>query len=260
MKDVAQPEARQIRIFPSDKVPLLRLAAPAVSEMVAKRLGGAEVVSRPPAGSPIAGELVFSGGTLPAEGKTGSNIIKVLQIAERKIALVVEGTTAVANRAYELFSGVAKELGYDLGEPLVLTHETSCVVTLDFDWTALLAPPTLSFVQGPMLASLAGPTAPAIRGLSFAIRLGYPDVPSELREHGVSLADKAVTIEPRAQTPLSERRYFTSSPSDTETHMALLRELEGALAPPKKAIGAPEKSRAAQSPPSPKATARRRAR
>ncbi len=224
MKDVSLLEVRQVRIFPADRLAFAHLAAASATLALAKLLGGAvSSVSVP-------GELTFVAGSfVDDDGKT-TRVIKTIQISDRRIVLVVEGDSAAANKAYELVRAFVAEIGTDPGKPLTLTEETTCVATLDFDWTALIAPAVRDFGLGVMLEKLSSAgSSPEIRGLSFSFRLSYPDVPEELHRHGVTLAEKAFTIEPRIQTPLSERRYFTSSPTDTSSHFKLIEALEQAL-------------------------------
>ena len=63
----------------------------------------------------------------------------------------------------------------------------------------------------------------------FSARISYDLLDSGLREVGVRLVDKTLTIEPRIRTRLEERRYYTLSPTDSETHLELLREFEKAF-------------------------------
>jgi hypothetical protein len=71
------------------------------------------------------------------------------------------------------------------------------------------------------------PKSIAFKSLSFEI--SYEPTSPVLEEHDVSLARKLLMIGPRAGTRLRERRFYTASPTDAETHLELLMSLERQL-------------------------------
>jgi hypothetical protein len=226
MKEIGEFEVKQVRIFPIDSLPFVRLITPAVATAFKEQFGwgGVEI--------PSEGEVLFRPGLLADAEAKDAVVIKGLQLNERRMILNVMGDSRTANRVHkaicDFFAGNA---GWRPVEPLILTEETTCVATLAFEWTRLLSPALREFAVGNLLERLStqSPATPEIRGVNLSFRLAYPDLPPNLREHGVALSDKKLTIEPRVNTPLSDRRYYTFSPSDSETHLQLLEHLERRL-------------------------------
>jgi len=225
MKDVTEFEVKQTRIFPVDGLPMPRLITPAVSNAFRERFGwgGAEAPE---------GEIVFQPGVFPNTEAKDAIVIKSLQMNERRMVLTVIADSSGANQVHKgLMDFFAEVAGWTPAEPLILTEDTTCTATLDFDWDALLSPAMRKFLKGTMNETISAHSIspPEVRGLHFAVRIAYPEVPTKLQEHGVALSDKTLTVEPRVQTPPSERRYYTSSPTDSDTHLQLLEQLERAL-------------------------------
>jgi hypothetical protein len=227
MKDISELKVKQIRIFAADRIPFATLRTALGQKSLAELFSWSEIGA-----NPATGELIYNAGVLqPATGKP--IVVDSLQINDRRIVLEVAGETAHAGIVY---SGLAELLArYDLGgrwkdaEPVVLVHETSCVVTMDFEWSSLLSAPFLCFTQR-MIPALSSEAAAAnIIGIKCGIIFSYALKDQTIREHGISLSNKPFSVEPRVNTPLSERRYFTSSPTDSDTHMDLLRKLEAAM-------------------------------
>jgi hypothetical protein len=227
MKDLQILEVKQIRIFAADALPLASLINRRAGKTFVERFGWGEMNASAP------GEIRFGTGLFPSADAPITTVVKGLEISERKVALTVIGDTATAATVY---AGITEFLAQETGQeawkaaPLVLTHETQCVATCDFDWSALVGPPFTSFVTGELLRGLSSRDGQAtIASLKLGFELRYTEIRSDLQEHGITLANKAFVIEPRAGTPLSERRFFSTSPTDSETHMRLLRNLEEAV-------------------------------
>lgn len=229
MKDAIQLEVKQVRIFPIDSLPIVRLMTPPVAQAFKERFvwGGVSTEE-----GKEGADVVFQPGLFPANDGKDSIVISSLQMNDRRIVISVRGDTRDTNRVYEgLVAFLRETAGWSVTDPLILTEETTCVATLGFDWTSLLSPELVSFAQGPLLDMVSQEgSRPQIKGLRLSFAVTYPDAPPRLREHGVTLGDKLVTIEPRVSTALAERRFFTHSPSDSGTHRKLLDRLEQTLA------------------------------
>jgi hypothetical protein len=227
MRDTAEIEVRQVRIFPMDSLPTGKLIRPAVAQAFKDRFGweGAEASKE--------GDILLRPGLLSVPDTDEVVAIRSLQINDRRMILAVAGESAAANRVNgAILEFFAQATGWKPVEPVVLTQETTCLATLDFEWADLLSPAVVGFARGPMLEALSAAAEPAraeIRGLSFSFRISFVDPPPGFAEHGVALADKRLTVEPRTNTPLLERRFFTSSPTDSDTHFRLLTQLENAV-------------------------------
>lgn len=227
MKNCTLLDVKQLRIFAPDRLPFTELLTSKGLNAFKGRFGWTEM-------GPIEGEqpeLAFENGTLPGS----DTVIRRLSVTPRRVLLSLDSDSSTLSRVYEAvraFFGELDRAGAWSGcEPLILTEETTALVDLDFEWTALLAPGLVAFSQKPLLAStVQAEVAPVLAGLRLGIKLRYPRVPEHLQMHGVSLASKALVIEPRADTPLAAKRYWTQSPTDSETHVRLLEVLERNIA------------------------------
>jgi len=177
------------------------------------------------------------GGEIEHEGKT--YLIESVTIERQRLILSVVGTSAVAETSYETVRKALvtadPEGPFSRTEPYLKVEETSCVATLDVSFRQLFTPPLLKFLEKTVRSRLSTKLASLqVVPSKFSVRVSYDLLDSGLREVGVRLTDKTLTIEPRVRTRLEERRYYTLSPTGSETHLALLREFEKALKTPKK--------------------------
>jgi hypothetical protein len=51
----------------------------------------------------------------------------------------------------------------------------------------------------------------------------------ELKEVGIAIGEKYLSVEPRQDAPLADRRYFTASPLACDAHLHFVEELERSL-------------------------------
>ncbi len=178
------------------------------------------------------GDLIFSSGTLQ-RNDLSPILINGVQINERRIILDISDDS---ERGFEVFAKLVEVLlqfdkSNSLKEtsPVVFTQETSCVATLDFDWTSLISQKFLDFGRN-LESEFSTTIAKAgIIGLRSALVFAFTIEDQIIRENGVTLSPKGFVVEPRANVPLSERRYLTMSPTDTKTHLHLLGKLEHSL-------------------------------
>jgi hypothetical protein len=142
----------------------------------------------------------------------------------------VVGNRADARAAFSALTEALGQLaeGFPEAVPLLAGEETSCVAQLDFDWTSLLNPALVEQVAEWSKALTTEDVEMKIRGLSvrFTIRTQPSDF---LGEYGINLWDRTLTVEPRVDTPLSQRTFFTYSPCDSDTHLKNLLQLEARL-------------------------------
>jgi len=224
MKDIQILEVRQVRIFATDTLPFASLINQKVAVAFQERFGWAEATS------PSPGTIRFDTGRFPTADASTGTVVKAFELSERRIILGVIGDSDAASAAYQ---GIADFLADKTGQdgwktpPLVVTQETHSVATFEFDWTALLAPAFVDYATGEVLKGVSSADGVAnLVALKLALEVRYSDLRADLSDYGVTLANKTLTIEPRAGTPLSERRFFTSSPTDSATHLSLLKALE----------------------------------
>lgn len=230
MKDIVDMIVTQVRIYPADSLPFAELRRADNSKKL-KESFHFESVRFDPLG---AQQMTFNNGVFEYRGK--SLQVSNLTIEQRRVLIQVRGRSPMADAFYSAFVSNLRTLDgcprtIKL-EPLIKAEETACVATLDIDFNDLIAPPLLRFIQMEWRAKLGtqhgAPKSVAFKNLSFEVR--YASSSPELEEHDVALSNKLITIEPRLATPLRERRFYTSSPTDSETHIAMLQALEKEVA------------------------------
>jgi hypothetical protein len=228
MKDISELKVKQIRIFGADRVPFAALRTAMGKKAMAELFSWNEIVP-----NPITGELIFGAGAFQPKDAPPI-IVDSLQIGDRRIVLEVSGDSEKATAIYTaLAEGLVR---FDRGRrwadasPIVLVHETSCVATLDFDWRSLLSSPLVQFAKE-LASKLTNDSASAtIAGVNCGIIFSFGVKDPSILQNGITLSNKTFAIEPRVNTPLSERRYYTFSPVDSDKHLVLLREIEALIA------------------------------
>lgn len=214
----------QYRIYPPDITPfralISQLGNDAVKNLFKFRAFGINE----------AGEAVFQGGSIGRKDEPPI-WIQSLSVNERRTILQVDGTSDDANIVYghviEAFSAFREGRSW---EPLVLVEETNCVATLDISWEEVFSPGMVAYVTGPLMDAVATEDGtPFLKLPSARFSLGFLQSES-FQRLGIALIDKVFTVEPRIDTPLSDRKYFTSSPLGTEAHVKLLKGLETSIA------------------------------
>lgn len=229
MKNISDLRVIQIRLFPPDVLPLssllleknlsrfkekLRFKATSLGENKKEILG-----------------LLFYSGEFEHEGK--AHLIEHLQIEQQKIAIAVVGSSAVADLAYGEVRSMLVAMESNGGtfrraREFVKTEETVCMATLDVDFKSFFNPWVLEFLGTVQKHTSTEISSSEVVPVNFSAKLSYEILDRNLKKK-FNLVDKKLTIEPRAGTNPDERRYFTKSPTDSETHLSLLRELERAV-------------------------------
>jgi hypothetical protein len=227
MKEILRLEVTQTRVFPIDRLPLEALGLPGPVQAFNTRFnwGGMN--------APKPGEVRFEAGVLDLDGAPPIQI-KQLELSAQRISLSVLGDSNRASRVFEevsAFLGTIDPSGNWKGtEPVIFTQETNAVVPLNIDWRSLFSARFMSFQeQAVSRISEKSPGEAVVRSFSLTFRLSFNGAPPSLTEHGVTLADKGLVIEPRKNSPLADRVFFTASPTDSDTHLSLVRDLEKAL-------------------------------
>ena len=160
--------------------------------------------------------------------------IEQLAIDQTGITFGMNSDSKIAGKFYQVISdllnNVSKEKEFNKEIPLVKSTITSCIVTLDFDHKDLFSSKLNSFLAKETSKSCASvvnnvaKVSIAPRSLSFDVNYAVTD--KSLLDRGVSINTKQIAIEPRIGTALKDRRFYTTSPTDSETHLKLLSELE----------------------------------
>lgn len=224
MDDVQSITVKQIRIYAPGIIPAVALRSTVGAEMVRKRFGFREIASAP------TGEITYFSGLALVDEKIVKEI-NFLEIGPQKTAWEVLGESALANNLNRSFIEIAAAFNPSVAdaEPLLLTQETSCVVRLPFSWKDMISERLAGAVEDirPRFDLPIASTRIAAMTLRFAIQYDVNDL--RIKEWGIGVLDKTLTFEPLLGVPLDERLFTVASPLDSESHLALVRDLEKAI-------------------------------
>jgi hypothetical protein len=225
VREVKLLETTQIRLFPPDTIPFVKLVLDKNRKVIHSLFSfeGVEPISRE-------GSIVGINFTAGSYGPR-SILIPSVAIEERRIVVKVQGTSEEATSLYE---EVRKKLE-DLNEnrPIretLCTHETVCSVVLDAAFERVFSQSFLQFIKQTATKYTKNPWSenyivPA--DLKFTVR--YKVIDDSLVRNHIALASKELVIEPRTQSAIEDQLYWIKSPTDTDTHFKLIDDLERAL-------------------------------
>lgn len=230
MEDIAGLVVRQFRVFPPDLVPYNALNSGPGTEIFRKQFNFREVVTPDQA----VGEMYFAGGMLLLPDTEAPIVINYVQINYQRIILEVAGSTDEANMIFEAMLASLTQFDPQRrlinAAPLLQTHETQCVARLAFEWRDLVSDRLNQFLNSPVVASItSGAATSRLSAMNLRFTLQFDSSDQRLREYGVIHADKSLILEPRQNTPFSERLYFTQSPLDSDSHLSLIEKFERSL-------------------------------
>jgi hypothetical protein len=173
----------------------------------------------------------FSNGTFEIDGR--SVTVESVRIEPRRILISASSTSEDADRIYarlkEILASIDPNKRFSQVEPLSVAQETACTVTLDVPFETFFSEPVRRFTAA-LADRLSSPGAkPIVRPANFSIGVNYAVTDQRLILQGITFSPKQIVIEPRVGTDPAELRYFTASPTDSDTHLRLVEELESSL-------------------------------
>jgi hypothetical protein len=223
MRDITDLTVTQYRFFSAGTIPYRTLrVASRLQPLLAPFAFSSAMVD------PTSDEIVLESGTFE------SLVIERVHITDRRIVVRVLGSSQAADGFHRVLeSALMKASSDEIPAPLkpvLFFQETSCTVTLAVDAMSFLAPPVVRLLGKDLLVSTSSEVAQtAISHLQLKVELAYKPKSDQLDKHKIGLAPKQFVLEPLANTPLSERRFYTSSPTDSDTHARLIEAFERAL-------------------------------
>lgn len=163
--------------------------------------------------------------------------IQYLTIEARRVIYSILADSVVAEefylKVYESLGVMDAEKRFKGHKPIIGTEVTTCIVNLDIDFEKIFSSKMKSFLKDKALklcgkaVKKVADTKILLTSLSFDVH--YENQDNTLKDNSVVLLTKKLTIEPRLGVDIKERRYFTSSPNDSSTHLKLLKEFENSL-------------------------------
>ena len=226
MREVKELVVTQIRLFHPGRLPYHVLRSQKAQDWLKGRFGFESAVTTP------SDVIVFMNGLVPFNEERVV-VVRSLQVEERKLVVEVEGDSEVATKVYEetkaAFAEVRPEDDLADLEPVVLTEETSCVATLDLEWSDLFPKALTDFLTKDLVPATTTDFGKSeINAAKVGVDLRFV-TGEELRENKVTLSNKLFTLEPRPQEAFSKHRFRCVSPLGSTQHLRLLRKLEKAL-------------------------------
>lgn len=225
MREIRALVTTQVRLFPSDLIPVLKVSIPEFGKKIQSLFDFQAVEPVERQGS-VTG-IAFNGGIY----KPDSVLIETVAIEARRIVVKVQGKSQIAMSVFEVVSKQIEEVngGFPLKE-ILCTHETGSSVVLDFPFERILSGQFVNFLQKSAVKHTKNQWSENLIlpvNLKFSVRYKITD--DTLVKSNITLASKELTIEPRVESSPDERLYWIASPTDTETHFKLIEELEKAL-------------------------------
>lgn len=160
--------------------------------------------------------------------------IEILIIEPRRIIFKIKGDSDIAERFYQaIFQSLSKidpHGQFKQSKPLIKSTETSCIVTLDFLYRDIFSKKMNDFIDKKAYNACSTEISSIAdiqilpKNLAFSVHYDLKD--KSLRENNVMISPKSLIIEPRVGVSLKEKRFFTASPTDSNTHLKLISELE----------------------------------
>jgi hypothetical protein len=226
VKEVRTLTTAQVRLFPPDLIPILRLMIPEIGKKL-QALFDFQAVTPVERDGPVTG-IAFNGGLY----KPDSVVIETVTIEARRILVKVQGKSQVATAVFDAVRKEIEELNGNLPlKEIVCTHETGSSVKIEIPFEQLLSDPFVRFLHESAARYTKNQWSEnLILPVNLKFRVCYKITDDTLIKSNITLASKELTIEPRAQSSPDEKLYWIASPTDTDTHFQLIEEFEKALA------------------------------
>lgn len=228
MRDVADLSVTQYYLYAPGRVPFAHLSTRQALDTFRTAFAFREA-------SPLLSgvELVFEGGAAQSPEK-GLVTIRRLHIGDRRILLDVAAESATAEAVSALVHAQVAKLDptdrFASSKPVSVRQETTCTALLDVAWDRFLNPALVQFLEKTFARVASDDEATVtLNTLKLRFLYDYQVQSAAVRQYGITLAPKPLIVEPVVDTPLTEQRYFTTSPTDSATHLKLLADLEKSL-------------------------------
>lgn len=224
---IIEISATQIRIFKEDTIPYHILLKPDKIKNLVERLAfQSHEIPFPISDVNAPRILNLRAGEVKINQK--SIFIYYLNFENRKVVAKIKGTTHDAITAFEEISSILCEiidgLSLHFSNVILKSDETECVAQLDIDYYSLFSPKLKKFLKTNLMSKLSEKAESVVpKQFSFEIRFFQPQ---KYSKYNITLSRKIFTLEPRPNTSLEDRIFYTKSPCPSETHLELLKEIE----------------------------------
>ncbi len=233
MEDVTILSSRRAYEFPADGIRLTLLSSHAVLQLIRRAFSfevatvGTPVATFGPVPGTMPPGLVFSYGIVPLSDAEAVPV-RFVHVEPRRIVVDVAGPSSAIDPTFRrLKDQIADLRTFDgkpaLEQPTGTRDYSELTVRMPFGLEQLLP----SALREPISGAFGIPDQDAER-LVFSL-LVQP-LPAGQEFPGSVLRDyRSLTLEPRVGTPPDDRVLFSGAPLDSQTHLALLKQVEAAV-------------------------------
>jgi len=228
MRDIADLTVKQLRPFQVDVIPFKYLVDERNIQSIRNYCDFKNF-------EPISSEkgiiegFIFRNGVFSFDDER--YVVLNLTIGTRKTEFKIMSNSSIASQFYEhirdIINSFDKDGRFRKALPILELQATNCIVTLDVDFEDIYSPRFMKYLKGNVVKNsrLKG-TKNHIRPVRFSGLISYQPTDEKYNEQFVTISSEFFTIEPRAKTAEEERRYFSESPTDSDTHLSLIEEFE----------------------------------
>ena len=220
MEEIRDLKSERIAIYPPGLIPLSKVMFGSHNARLIETFSFK-------AFNPGESEIDFQGGdVVVGESEV---LVRLLKIDDRRLIVGVEGSAEEADTIAASVAEVLFEDEEEVPEPIIVTAATSCTAALDFDWTELYSPTFMAFIDEHVVPGMSHDSrSPWIAASIAQFQFKYTTEP-DLEARAVTLAPSNFALGPEPKRPLSDRRFFSSSPTRSENHLRLLEALEQSM-------------------------------
>jgi len=233
MKGIRDLKSTQIRIFPIDEIGFNSLQRSNAKKQIQEKYKlqpSTQMFFESVPGE--SHKMTFVNGEFFYEGEMV--LIDRLSIEERRIIICMSSSSNMVSLMFEDLRKLLIDL--DLRDtksnykPIVIAQETSCVAKLDFSFTDLFKNTVIADFNSYISKNikLHGCETEIIPS-AIRFKICYIKQPESFIKHKITLSEKDFILEIRDRTAYEDNLYYTFSPTDSETHIKLLIELEKRL-------------------------------
>ncbi len=229
MKEILELIVSQIRVYPMDVIGFSSLKRHSSIDQIRDRYSF-EIVPQVPEGFPIEAKAIgFRNGEFEYNKK--KYLISNTQIEERRILITVSANSNVAVAYYddliEMLTSLDLRSPIPEYVPLLAAQETTIIVKLDFSMRNIFESSLIGSFDNLLKKKMQEEnTHLLVYPNSIKFKFKYLDIPNKLKKNRISLSDKEFILEVRERTDPEDQIFFSFSPTDSETHLSILLELE----------------------------------
>jgi hypothetical protein len=225
MADILQEFTIARRILPPESLPWAQLTLPTVIERFKERyrfeeVGRPEKENEGADASLVAGNGEFIVDNIP-------QAVQLFALEPNVVHTQTSGGGEISEALFEDFKNFILEIDPNrkIASEYIKTYQTIAIAQLRVPFDAMLSKKFLTFLESSATTRIGLPDATADISLSsLSFRVTYN---TDNKEFGY--LPKQLTLEPRSGSKLSDRIYYTQSPTDPATHRILIEEFERAL-------------------------------